>query len=39
MLKRYKALIALALLVLVLGGLLLFADPTISGVGFKYKNF
>jgi uncharacterized protein YjeT (DUF2065 family) len=39
MLKRYKALIALAVLVLVLGGLLLFADPTVSGIGFKYKNF
>jgi len=28
MVKRYKALIALAVLVLVLGALLLFADPT-----------
>jgi uncharacterized protein YjeT (DUF2065 family) len=39
MLKRYRILIALAVLVLVLGGLLLFADPTTSGFGFKYKNF
>jgi hypothetical protein len=39
MLKRYRILIALAVLVLVLGGLLLFSDPTISGIGFKYKNF
>jgi hypothetical protein len=39
MFKRYRILIALAVLVLVLGGLLLFSDPTISGIGFKYKNF
>jgi hypothetical protein len=39
MLKRYRILIALAVLVLVLGGLLLFSDPTVSGIGFKYKNF
>jgi uncharacterized protein YjeT (DUF2065 family) len=39
MFKRYKIPIALAVLVLVLGGLLLFSDPTISGIGFKYKDF
>ncbi len=39
MFKRYRILIALAVLVLLLGGLLLFSDPTISGIGFKYKNF
>jgi hypothetical protein len=39
MFKRYKIPIALAALILVLGGLLLFSDPTISGIGFKYKNF
>lgn len=39
MFKRYKILIALAALVLVLGGLLLLSDPTVSGINFRYKNF
>ena len=39
MFRRYKILIALAALVLVLAGLLFFSDPTVSGIGFKYKNF
>jgi hypothetical protein len=36
--KRHKTLIALAFLVLVLGALLLFSDPTM-GFKFKYKIF
>jgi hypothetical protein len=39
MFKRYRILIALAVLVLVLAVLLLVSDPTVSGIGFKYKNF
>ena len=39
MFRRYKIPIALAVLVLVLAGLLLFSDPTATGIGFKYKNF
>jgi hypothetical protein len=37
-LRRHKTLVALAILVLVLGTLLLFSDPT-TGISFKYKTF